>query len=420
MKKQHIVNLGNLLLTLSEAMDLSNPSISQHQYRTAYIALEISKNAGITGSELENIFTASLLHDIGALTVEEKILLHNNEAEDEELHTVRGEILLNRIPWLKGISKIVRNHHRDWKDWNEGLENPVVTASQIIYLSDYVERQIDRNRYILHQTEDIVEAASKLQDIEVSEKIVSHFIDVSKREDFWLDLVSPRLYSVLLHHGPFQNRPVDLDDILLISNLYRDLIDFKSPYTATHTSGVAECASKLSEFFGLADIDIKNMKIAGNFHDIGKLLIPNSIIEKPGELTAHEYAIMRCHSYYTYNTLDSIGGLHTIAEWAGFHHEKLDGSGYPFHCSGDEIGTGSRIMAVADIFTALIEDRPYRKGMDKNQIYQIIKYQADNNLLDKKITDLLFDNFDTIYSHVKDKQSAAKHFYDETVGHSQD
>ena len=77
-------------------------------------------------------------------------------------------------------------------------------------------------------------------------------------------------------------------------------------------------------------------------------------------------------------------------------------------------------MAVADIFTALIEDRPYRKGMDKNQIYQIIKYQADNNLLDKKITDLLFDNFDSIYSHVKEKQAAAKHFYDETVGHSQD
>jgi len=416
MKKQPIVNLGNLLLTLSEAMDLSNPSISQHQYRTAYIALEIASYAGIQGDRLENIFTASLLHDIGALTVEEKILLHNNEAESEELHTVRGEILLNRIPWLKCISKIVRNHHRDWNDWDEGLENPVVMASQIINLSDYVERQIDRNRYILYQTEDIVETVRKLQNGQVNEKIVSYFIDISEREDFWLDLVNPRLYSVLLHNGPFHNRSVDLYDILLISNLYRDLIDFKSPYTATHTSGVAECATKLSELFGFADIDIKYMKIAGNFHDIGKLLIPNSIIEKPGKLTAHEYAIMRCHSYYTYYTIDSIGGLRRIAEWAAFHHEKLDGSGYPFHYSGDEIGTGSRIMAVADIFTALIEDRPYRKGMDKNRIYQIIMSQADCNLLDKKIVDLLFDNFDAIYLYVKEKQAAARHFYNETLG----
>lgn len=414
MKKQPIADLGNLLITLSETMDLSNPHISQHQHRTAYIALEIANHAGIKGRKLENIFTASLLHDIGALTVEEKVLLHNNESENEELHTVRGEILLNRIPWLKGISKIVRNHHRSWQDWDEGLENPVVTASQIIYLSDYVERLIDRNRYILHQTDDIVAAVHKLQKGKVNEKIVSHFIDVSKREDFWLNLTSPRLYMILLHNGPFQNISVDLDDILLISNLYCDLIDFKSPYTATHTSGVAECAAMLSKLFGFTDTEIKSMEIAGNFHDIGKLLIPNSIIEKPGKLTDSEYALMRCHSYYTYNTLTSIGGLGKIAEWAAFHHERLDGSGYPFHYSGDKIDTGSRIMAVADIFTALVEDRPYRKGMDRNQIYQIFKPQAHNQL-DKTIVELLFDNYNAVYSHVKEKQAAAKHFYDETV-----
>lgn len=415
MKRQRIVNLGNLLITLSEATDLSSHSIFQHQHRTAYIALEIANNAGIKGSLLEDIFTASLLHDIGALTVEERIMLHNNEAEDEELHTVRGEFLLSRIPWLKGISKIVRNHHRDWKDWDESLENPVVTAAQIIYLSDYVERQIDRKRYILHQTDDILEAVRKLQNSQVNKKIVSYFIDVSKREDFWLDLVSSRLQSILLYHGPFHNRSVNLNDILLISNLYRDLIDFKSPYTATHTSGVAECASKLSELFGFAEVDIKHMKIAGNFHDIGKLLIPNSIIEKPGRLTAHEFAVMRCHSYYTYHTLDSSGGLHRIAEWAALHHERLDGSGYPFHYKGNEINTGARIMAVADKFTALLEDRPYRKGMDRNQIYQIIKSKADNKLLDKKIVDLLFDNFNEIYSHVKENQAAAKHSYDVSI-----
>lgn len=414
MKKQPIADLGNLLITLSETMDLSNPHISQHQHRTAYIALEIANHAGIKGRMLENIFTASLLHDIGALTVEEKVLLHNNESENEELHTVRGEILLNRIPWLKGISKIVRNHHRSWQDWDEGLENPVVTASQIIYLSDYVERLIDRNRYILHQTDDIVAAVHKLQKGKVNEKIVSHFIDVSKREDFWLNLTSPRLYMILLHNGPFQNISVDLDDILLISNLYCDLIDFKSPYTATHTSGVAECAAMLSKLFGFTDTEIKSMEIAGNFHDIGKLLIPNSIIEKPGKLTDSEYALMRCHSYYIYNTLTSIGGLGKIAEWAAFHHERLDGSGYPFHYSGDKIDTGSRIMAVADIFTALVEDRPYRKGMDRNQIYQIFKPQAHNQL-DKKIVELLFDNYNAVYSHVKEKQAAARHFYDETV-----
>jgi len=62
---------------------------------------------------------------------------------------------------------------------------------------------------------------------------------------------------------------------------------------------------------------------------MGKLVIPNSILEKPGKLTVDEYAIIRCHTYYTFNTLDSIGGLQRIAEQAAYHHEKLDGSGYP-------------------------------------------------------------------------------------------
>ena len=109
----------------------------------------------------------------------------------------------------------------------------------------------------------------------------------------------------------------------------RYLRDFKSRFTATHTSGVAECAVKLSGLFGSAELDVKSMMTAANFHDIGKLVIPNSILEKPGKLTVDEYAIIRCHTYYTFNTLDSIGGLQRIAEQAAYHHEKLDGSGYP-------------------------------------------------------------------------------------------
>lgn len=414
--KQRIVNLGNLLVTLSCTMDLYNSVIQQHQHRTAYIAMEIAKHAGINGNMLTDIFTAALLHDIGALTVEEKILLQTNEAENEELHTIRGEILLSRIPWLKNISEIVRFHHREWKDWDEGLENPVVMSSQIIYLSDQIERLIDRNKYILYQTDDIVEAVLGLQkENKVSDKIISCFIDISKKESFWLDLVSPGLSSVLLDEGPLSNVFVDMNDIIMVSDLYRNLIDFKSPYTATHTTGVAECAAKMARLSGFSEPDVRDMKIAGNFHDLGKLLIPNNIIEKPGKLTRREYAVIRCHSYYTYKALASVGGLQKIARWAGCHHERLDGSGYPFHYTGEKIDTGARIMAVADIFTALLEDRPYRSGLTPERIYGIVKPMAENNQLDRKIVELLFDNFDGIYSYVKEKQAAARHFYDKTL-----
>lgn len=411
MKKQLSVNLGNLLLSLSSTMDLINPSVAQHQYRTAYIALEVAKYVNIDADVIENLFVAALLHDIGAVSVEEKIALHNFEPVDADIHAIRGEALLDQIPWLERISKIVRNHHRSWADWDEGIDNIVVLSSQIILLSDYIERLVDRNKYILHQNDDIFEVVKKLEDVVVKKEVIAYFIEAAKREEFWLDLVSPRLSSLLLNDGPFKQIQIDLDDVLLISNLYRDLIDFKSRYTATHTSGVSECAVMLSELFGLAEIDLKSMRIAGNFHDIGKLIVPNSIIEKPGKLTAEEYSVIKCHTYYTYNTLDSIGGLQRIAEWASYHHEKLDGSGYPFHLTGEEIGTGSRIMTVADIFTAISEDRPYRKEMSKNEIYDVLRRQELQKSLDKRFVDLLFDNYDVIYAKVKIKQAEAFCFY---------
>jgi HD-GYP domain-containing protein (c-di-GMP phosphodiesterase class II) len=412
LKRQLFVNLNNLLLSLSEVVDFANPLIAQHQYRTAYIALEVANYANLKLEVTENIFTAALLHDIGAITVEEKTAIHSFDETNTNIHTTRGELLLEQIPWLRRFSKIVKNHHRSWVDWDEEIENPVVYASQIILLADYVERLIDRNKYILHQRNDIVEEIKKLSDTTLNRKIVTYFIDLAKKEEFWLDLVSPRLYTLLLNNGPFSNIQIGIEEISSISNLYRDLIDFKSRFTATHTSGVAECAEKLSEIFGMAEVDVKSIRIAGNFHDIGKLVIPNSILEKPGKLTSQEYEIMRCHTYYTYYTLHSIGGLQRIAEWAGYHHEKLDGSGYPFHCTKGEIGTGSRIMAVADIFTAISEDRPYRNGMSKDEIYRIIKKQADENLLDKRVVELLFDNYDNISLQVKEKQAKALEFYE--------
>lgn len=414
MKRQMFVNLGNLLLALSEAVDLANPSISQHQQRTAFISLEIAKNFGVSQGVLENIFSAALLHDIGAISVEEKIAIHNMDSHNLnlQLHSRRGELLLEQTPWLNNISKIVGNHHKNWIDWDLAIKDPIVFSSQVILLADHIERHIDRNKYILHQHDDIIENAKLLRDIEVNGKIIDCFVDLSSREEFWLDMVSPRLYPILLYDGPYRNVEIGLDEILLVGHLFRDVIDFKSNFTATHTSGVAACAKKISELFGLSEIEVNLMKVAGNFHDVGKLIIPNSILEKPGKLTKQEYAIIKSHTYYSYYIINSIGGLQQIAEWAAYHHEKLDGNGYPFHCKNNELDTGSRIMAVSDIFTAISEDRPYREGMNKNSIYKTIKEQSDNGLLDSRIVDILFDNYEIISSYVSQKQIAAKEFYD--------
>lgn len=412
MQRRVSVNLGNLVLSLSDAMDLASPSLSQHQQRTAFVVWEMGRLAKLSDVRIENSFIAALLHDIGAFSLEEKISLRNAGVDCVEDHCVRGEVLLDNIPWLKDAAKIVRFHHKHWKEWGESLETPLVLESQMLFLADYLERSIDRRQYILHQHEDIIANINSLSGSSFHPQVVELLAAASNREEFWLDLVSPRLYSLLLNDGPFKKMEINLLNISLIAELFRNIIDFRSRFTATHSSGVAAAASLLSRIFGLTEMETGLMEVAGNLHDIGKLAIPNAILDKPGKLTKEEMAVMKSHTYYTYSVINTIGGLQQIAEWAAYHHERLDGSGYPFHCNADELSTGARILGVADIFTALAEDRPYRKGMSKEAMISIIKQFSDNALLDTKVIHLLFDNFDEIFSYVTDKQAVTREFYE--------
>jgi len=405
------VNLGNLLLSLSEITD-STPAIAQHQLRTAFIALEISKVAGVDRSLTEDIFAASLLHDIGALTVEEKIALHQSEDVDSNPHCIRGSLLLGKTSWFSSIAPIVRFHHTPWNEWHQPITSPMVFASQVIYLADFVERLIDRNQYILYQHQSIIDQVSAMRNISVHQEIIDAFLEVSRYEEFWLDLDSSRLYSSLFYEGPYRHIEIDIQGVSEIAKLFRDIIDFKSSFTATHTAGVAACAAKMGAFFGFTPLEVTMLEIAGNLHDIGKLIIPNAILEKPGKLTENEYALIKSHTYYTYHTIHNIKGLEQIAHWAAMHHERLDGSGYPFHYNSSQLDIGARIMAVADIFTALSEDRPYRKGMPQNEIYQLLNSQVRQNYIDGKIVALLFDHYDEINTYVRENQEQARQFYE--------
>lgn len=404
MLKEFSVNFGNFLLSLSDSIDLASSQIASHQIITAFISWQIAKAASLPKERIDNLFIAALFHDIGALSLEDKINIHKFEKVDTVTHCILGEALFKSTPLFSEAAKIVRNHHKPWHQWDTSIDTPDVFDSQVLYLADYLERKIDRNQYILHQTDSLKEKITSASGNQINDDIVNLFIGISNREDFWLDLSSPRLYSTLLHSGPFRGVETDYDDIFSIATLFRNTIDFKSRFTATHSTGVAECAVILSSFFGLTDAEIKQMQLAGYFHDLGKLAVPNSILEKPDKLTKDEFAVIKQHTYFTYSVLNSIGGLDHIAEIAAFHHEKLDGAGYPFHIGAEKINTGARIMAVSDIFTAIAEDRPYRKGMGRKKIEEILKSLAENNAIDKRIVNLLIENFEEISHHVKEKQ----------------
>ena len=143
------------------------------------------------------------------------------------------------------------------------------------------------------------------------------------------------------------------------------------------------------------------MRIAGLLHDIGKMAIPNNILEKPDRLSKEEIKIVRQHTYYTYRILQQIDGFEQIAEWAAFHHECLDGTGYPFRLNASELSLGSRIVAVADVFVALAEDRPYSAPMKKKHLEEIMVSMVENHKLDGNVTKRLLQNFKEAVALVK-------------------
>ena len=411
------INLLNLILSLSDALDLASPELSQHQLRTAFIAWEISKAANLPSTDTDQLFIASLLHDIGALSLEDKMDIHQGNVTDPEIHCTLGERVLKHLPVFGPSSEIVRFHHTGWQALKERMREPLIFSSQILFLADILERSIDRQTYILHQDQELIAKISSLSGTDLAPEIVQLFKSIAVREDFWLDLVSPRLYSLLLHDGPSRGIEIDLVFLKPLSELFRNIIDFRSRFTATHSTGVATSASTLSRLLGLTETEAGLMEVAGNLHDLGKMVIPNSILDKPDKLTKEEIAIMRQHTYFTYTVLNTIGGISQIAEWAAFHHERLDGSGYPFHLGAEKLGIGSRIMAVGDIFTALSEDRPYRKGMSQQEVLSILRELCAKKYLDRIILRVLEENYEEVLTLTKKKQTEAKEYYEREFAH---
>ena len=151
MQLKLFANLGNLVLSISDALDLAYPSLAMHQQRVAFIAWELAKKARLDEKRIERIFLAGLLHDIGALSSEEKRTLHANETTRVDDHCIRGSNLFKSNPWLSDGADLIKYHHRGWDDWQTPRDTPLVFDSQLLYLADHLERHVNRKKYILQQ-----------------------------------------------------------------------------------------------------------------------------------------------------------------------------------------------------------------------------------------------------------------------------
>jgi HD-GYP domain-containing protein (c-di-GMP phosphodiesterase class II) len=392
------VPLFDFLTCISDVMDWLSPLLVLHHKQVALASLRLAEAMNLPRSDRDAIVMAGMLHDIGAISLTERMETLKFEEATGQRHAEMGFILLRIFEPLSQAAEMVRFHHIPWNH-GAGLEVmgiPVPVHSHILHLADRVAVLIDPHREVLEQADDIIRRIRSSAGILFEGQLVETFTALAQREYFWLDLVSPAISKVLRRASPLETIRLSPPRLLEFANLFRRIIDFRSPFTATHSRGVAYSAEALSRLSGFSEQEGMLMRTAGYFHDLGKLAIPTEIIEKPGALTRQEGNVMRGHTFYTFRTLEAIEDFHTINAYASFHHERLDGSGYPFHLKGEELPLGARILAVADVFTAIMEDRPYRRGMATNEALNVLQTMAGKGKLDPSVVELLRTHFDQV------------------------
>ena len=390
-----MAQLKDIYMALSRSIDYVDKDIGCHNKRVAYIAGCIAQCMGLSSDEIKNTVVAGSLHDIGVLKeVEFKELADFQYGNGVDHHCEMGYRLLNSCQSSQHLAQAIRYHHVDFTSAEENISGEnIPLTSYIIHVADRVDVLINRRKDFLLQKDDVLATIKKYSGKRFDPEIVQCFEEVSAKESFWFDLqfdnIDDKIQSLIFH-----NLTLSLDDIHEISRLFTKIIDFRSRFTATHSTSVANVARELGLVLNISKRECLMLDIAGHLHDIGKLAIPLTILEKQGSLTKEEWIIMKRHAYFTYTILTVIDSpeFRIINEWASYHHERQDGRGYPFKITKDNLTIGSRIMAVADMFTALAEERPYRSAMDDNTIMSAMN-KAKKDLLDPLIVEAILDNY---------------------------
>jgi HD-GYP domain-containing protein (c-di-GMP phosphodiesterase class II) len=201
--------------------------------------------------------------------------------------------------------------------------------------------------------------------------------EVERDVVFWASLETPDVQAV----EP-ADRVARADDARLdsVAEAFAGIVDAKSPYTARHCAGVAEIADGIAVTMELDAPTRRFLRRAALLHDIGKLGVSNRILDKPGPLSDGEWSAVRRHPRLSMVILRSVPALADVARLSATHHERLDGSGYPYGLTAGELELPDRVLQVADVADALSAERPYRSGLSPDEVLAIMRYDAGKRL----------------------------------------
>lgn len=402
----------DVLIALIKSIDLISFLLKHHHRRVGIIAYHLGLECKLDKQSLSNLVAAASLHDVGALSVKERDELIQLDISNPHPHAFLGGAMLSSFSYFKDISTIIKYHHWEWNfgenKYNDDEEVPF--ESYILHLADRIDILINKDDWILDQVDDIAKIIISKSGSTFNPDCVNAFIKISKLESFWLDIDTIFMEDLLKDALIDDEIDLNMDLLEELAYTFSRIIDFRSEYTLSHSSGMGVVASEIARLCGLGPEICTKVKIAGFLHDIGKIGVPNEILEKPGKLTKYEFNKIKAHPYYTQKILGNIKGFDEICKWASMHHEKKDGTGYPNHLTEEDFSIEVDILNCADKITALSENRPYREGLDSKKILELLNdgfSKVDNT----QVLNIVNENIDLLIDLRKLSQSVAFKVY---------
>lgn len=431
------VSLSEIISALSFALDLTEGAVAGHALRSCLLGMRIGKRAGLSAVAMDSLYYALLLKDVGCssnaarmcqiiggddravkagVKLEDWTKPHQPKASTFKL--LWEQVLPDAGPLerMVRIAKIGMTQHENNREMITLRCDRGASIMRKLGLSDdaadavrYLDEHWDGSGYPERREKDAIPLLARIcavaqnMDVFSTEQGAEAAIAVlEERKGRWFDPDVVKI-AVALHEEdslwmdcaqgdlPEQTRAAvtglapDMADLAgdQIDNVcvaFAEVIDAKSPFTYRHSIGVAQAAGGIAAMLDLPPEAQERVRRAALLHDLGKLSVPNSILDKPSRLNNAEWGVVQGHPALSRCILERVSAFQRLSVVAADHHERLDGTGYPNKKMGHELSLESRILSVADVYGALAEERPYRESLDLDHIVSIMTRDVPGRL----------------------------------------
>lgn len=389
------VDSAHLPVLIQRTLNYVDPRLVDHGRRVAFlVGGMLSLRPHMAPELVRDLCYLALLHDVGAYKTEEIDKLVAFETENVWDHAIYGYLFLRALSPLGKLAPVVLFHHASAFQLDRaGLSPELREFSQLFHVADRADILWQSGR----RSEQQVAAALTAVPGRFDDSAIALFLAAQRKYRLLERLETvPDLHEFAQFPAFSPRQREEFLKMLVFA------IDFRSPHTVTHTLTTTGVSRELASLLFLTEEARARVGLGALLHDLGKIAIPVEILEYPGKLSPQAMAVMRTHVEITERILTGCVPRE-ILQVAVRHHEKLDGSGYSKGLRGEDLNMEQRIVAVADIVSALCGERSYKRAFPKEKTLSILKNMRDAGQLDRQVVDTVEEHFDHIMARVQEE-----------------